>query len=105
MSRLAGRLEESEVNRVVLQILANQPNGRALVRTIRKETPKYIKLTLGDRADSFTRRNEQLWEQQVRNLRSHQMNSGNIFREGFVISPRRGVWELTHSGWAYVKKS
>lgn len=99
-----GRLEEAEVNRVVLDILANQPLGRAVVRVIRQEVPKYIKLTLGDKAGSVTRKNEQLWEQQVRNLRSHQLSKGNVFYEGLVFSPWRGLWQLTPAGWAHVKK-
>jgi len=101
---MLGRLEETELNSVVLRILASQPNGRAPVRVIRQETPKYIRLTLGDKADSVTRRNEKLWEQQVRNLRSHQTSKGNVFYEGLVTTARRGVWELTGAGWAHIKK-
>lgn len=99
-----GRLEEAEVNRVVLEILAGQPNGRATVKTIRAEVPNHVRLTSGDQTDSITRENEELWEQQVRNLKSHENVPGNVFHEGLVRWVRRGVWELTDAGWAHVRR-
>jgi hypothetical protein len=101
---MLGRLEEAVLNNVVLDILANQPNGGAPVDIIRREVPKYIKLTSGDKLGSVTRLNEELWEQQVRNLHCHKNNKGNVFRRGLVSAPRRGFWELTPAGRAHVKK-
>lgn len=99
----AGRIEETDIARVVLAILADQPNGRATVKTIRGELPNYVHLSPSDKAGSITRAREELWEQQVRNLKSHHDIRGNVFHDGYVRWVRRGVWELTPAGWAKVK--
>jgi len=99
----SARIEETDIARVVLTILADQPNGRATVKTIRGELPNYIYLSSSDKAGSLTRAREELWEQQVRNLKSHDKTPGNVFAEGYVRWVRRGVWELTEAGWARVK--
>jgi hypothetical protein len=66
-----GRVTEAEVGLAVLQILDKQPSGEATVAFIKGELPKLIKLSSADQQGSITRTNEELWEQQVRNLRSH----------------------------------
>jgi len=96
------RIEEADIARVVLAILDNQPNGRATVKIIRDELPNYVHLSSGDKTGSFTRAREELWEQQVRNLKSHDKAQGNVFCEGYVRWVRRGVWELTDAGRAKV---
>jgi hypothetical protein len=103
MASKPGRIEEAKINQVVLDILAGQPNGRATVKTIRGELPKHVNLTSGDQTDSITRENEELWEQQVRNLKSHHNVPGNVFYEGLVRWVRRGVWELTDAGRLHTK--
>ena len=103
MPKKPGRIEESEISRVVIKILAAQPNGRAFVKTIRLALPHYVALSAGDNAGSVTRHPERLWEQQVRNLKSHWMVPGNAFADGYVRWVRRGLWELTAAGWARSK--
>ena len=103
MAKKLGRIEESQISRVVLKILEAQPHGRATVRTIRKQVPAYVHLSASDQAGSMTRNLEKLWEQQVRNLKSHWMVPGNVFAEGYVRWVRRGLWELTPSGLAKAK--
>lgn len=98
------RIEETEIAKVVLAILADQPNGRATVKTIRSLLMRYVHLSEADQAGSLTRAREELWEQQVRNLKSHDMNSGNVFHDGLVRWVRRGVWELTEAGWKRVRQ-
>ena len=92
------RIEEAEINNVVTCILADHPTGRMTVKEIRGKFPEYARLSAGDQTESVTRAREELWEQQVRNLKSHEKSSGNIFCEGYVQWIRRGVWEITDVG-------
>jgi hypothetical protein len=92
------RITEDEIAIAVLHILAAQPNGRATVRKLKAEVPNYVRLSSHDQAGSFTRIHEEIWEQQVRNLKSHSDTPGNIFHEGYVVHIARGVWEITNAG-------
>jgi hypothetical protein len=56
------RITEAEVAVAVLHILAAQPNGRATVRKLKAELPKYVRLSSADHTDSLTRDHEELWE-------------------------------------------
>jgi hypothetical protein len=96
------RLTERRVGITVLHILANRPNGEATVEVLKAELPKHIDLSTDDQAGSETRTNEELWEQQVRNLKSHEPTSTNIFHQGFVEVVARGAWRITPAGRAYI---
>ncbi len=99
------RIAENEIGRAVLHILAAQPRGIATVRQIKRELPSYVHLSADDQADSWTRAGEELWEQQVRNLKSHGNASGNIFNSGYVVQYSRGVWQITDAGRRTVAKA
>lgn len=92
------RITEDEIAIAVLHILAAQPNGRATVRKLKMEVPNHVRLSSADQVGSLTRVHEEIWEQQVRNLKSHSDTPGNIFHEGYVVHAARGVWEITHAG-------
>jgi len=92
------RITEHEIGLAVLHILSAEPRGRATVRKIKREVPSYVRLSIQDQEDSLTRDHEELWEQQVRNLKSHSDTPGNIFHDGYVIHVARGVWEITNAG-------
>jgi hypothetical protein len=92
------RISERDIGTGVLHILAAQPHGRATIRKLKKEMPNYVSLSTQDQAPSLTRNGEELWEQQVRNLKSHSKTPGNIFCDGYVVQIARGVWQLTSLG-------
>lgn len=96
------RVSEKRVGIAVLQILAGRPNGEATVEVLKAELPNHIALSADDQEGSTTRTNEELWEQQVRNLKSHDKTFGNIFHDGFVEIVARGVWRITSTGRAYI---
>lgn len=87
----------------VMQVLASQSKGEATVRTLIKYVPKYVKLTEADSDSSDTRPNEKMWEQRVRNLKSHDKAFGNVIAEGYVKHIGRGRYQLTESGWLHLK--
>jgi len=97
------KTSESEIGRAVMQILANQPNREASVQTMIKRMPGQLNLTEDDLKPSETRPNEVIWEQRVRNLRSHHKTVGNVIAEGFVERVGRGRYRLTDAGLLHLK--
>ncbi|MEX3011355.1 hypothetical protein [Hoeflea sp. TYP-13] len=89
---------EPAIGLAVMQVLANEPKGEATVRTLVKKVPNYVKLTNGDREPSPTRPGEEVWEQRVRNLKSHHEAEGNVIAEGFVEHIGWGRYRLTEAG-------
>ncbi len=87
----------------VMQVLAAQPRGEATVRTLIQHVPDYVNLTADDQQPSDTRPNEEMWEQRVRNLKSHDKTPGNVIAEGFVEHVGRGRYRLTEAGWLRLK--
>ena len=88
----------------VMQVLADQSNGEATVRTLIRHVPYYVNLTADDQQPSDTRPNEEIWEQRVRNLKSHDQARGNVIAEGFVEHIGRGRYRLTEAGWSRLKQ-
>lgn len=71
------RVTEAEMADVVRKILARRPNESATFQELREMIPHRIHLSRGDRAKSPSRPGEEVWEQILRNLSSHE-------HEGFV---------------------
>jgi hypothetical protein len=82
MPTKSGRTTEAEIGEAVLTICANTATGECSIADLKQEIPEYIDLTPEDRAQSVTRPNEEMWEQQVRNLISHRETPGNIICDG-----------------------
>lgn len=91
------RVNETQVAAVVLKILARHPSGEAPIVSIVKEIPHYLELSDEDRIQSQWRPNEAIWEQQVRNITSHQGSPGNFVYEGYLeVIP--GGLKVTEAG-------
>jgi hypothetical protein len=97
------RITEAKIGIATLLILASKPNGEALLSDIKKEMPDFIELTEDDRSRSVTRPNEEMWEQQVRNLISHRTAEGNIFAEGFADYTEGEPLRITSSGRTHLE--
>lgn len=80
------RKTEAEIAAVVIAVLRDRPNGRATVADLIDEIPNRIKLDPEDLAQSPTRPNEKVWEQQVRNITSHKDSPGNAIYEGKLVA-------------------
>lgn len=87
----------------VMQVLAAQPNREATVRILIRHVPDYVNLTADDQQPSDTRQNEEMWEQRVRNLKSHDKTPRNVIAEGYVEHVGRGRYRLTEAGWLRLK--
>lgn len=89
---------EHEIAEAVLKILANTTTGEAKLAYLKKRISNYVSLTPTDRKMSETRPNEEMWEQRLRNIRSHRKNVGNYIHEGYLTSPSRGRLRITEAG-------
>ena len=84
------KTSERKLGLAVMRILAASPDREATVRTLIKQAPDYIKLTAEDKEPSLTRPGEQMWEQRVRNLKSHYKVRGTL--------SAKGLWHILGQG-------
>jgi hypothetical protein len=103
MAKRPNRVTEAEVAFATLQIAASRPNGTATYQRLKKELPNYLKLSAEDQAQSLTRPNEELWEQLIRNIKSHSDTPGNIICEGYATHVPRVGYRITDRGRRYLK--
>ncbi len=85
------RITEAEIANVVEEILADFPNGEATIAELVAEIPNRVKLSREDLAPSPTRKNEAIWQQQVRNITSHKKSPGNAIYNGRLVPIRGGL--------------
>ncbi|HVZ27060.1 MAG TPA: hypothetical protein VG798_00245 [Rhizomicrobium sp.] len=97
------RVTETDVAKAVMQVLAHEPDNEASIAKLVKEIPKHLKLSDEDRASSSTRKGEEMWEQQVRNITSHKATPGNFICEGYLEVVKGGL-KLTEVGKAKLKR-
>ncbi len=94
---------EQKLGLAVMQVLAGEPGGEGTVRTLIKKVPGQVNLTDEDHTQSDVRLHEEMWEQRVRNLKSHDKTPGNVIGESFVAHVGRGRYRLTDAGWLHLK--
>jgi len=98
------RITENEIAFVVLKILSEKNNGKATITELKHQIPDYTNLSEADRELSMTRPNEEVWEQQVRNIISHRNSEGNIIAEGYATyDPEDHSLKITDRGRVYIK--
>jgi hypothetical protein len=98
-----GRSNEQEISLAALRYLATTPHGEATIAEIKQHIPNFIDLTDGDREPSPTRANEEMWEQQVRNIVSHRTSPDSFINDG-LMSYRPQHLSITDAGRAYLKR-
>jgi hypothetical protein len=99
----AGRTTEQEIGLAVVRYLAATLTGGASIYEIKRHLNKNFPFTPADREQSETRPNEEMWEQQVRNLVSHRKSNDNVIGDGLVeYRPRRLA--ITDAGRNFAKR-
>jgi hypothetical protein len=98
------RVTESEIGDAVLAICANAATGECSIADLKAEIPDYIDLSEEDRVQSTTRPNEEMWEQQVRNLISHRTTPGNIICDGYADYTGNAI-RITDAGRKHIKNT
>jgi len=96
--RIAGRVTENEVAFAACQIAAGMTNGIATFQRMKRDILSYLLLSAEDRAPSQTRNNEELWEQLIRNIKSHSNQPGNYISEGYLEHVPRLGYRITPTG-------
>lgn len=99
----SGRVTESDVAFATLRVAANNTDGIATFYRLKKELPNYLRLSAEDLAQSPTRPNEPLWEQIIRNIKSHSTTPGNIICEGYAKHIPHVGYQITDSGRSSLK--
>ncbi len=84
-------ITERQVEVAILKILAGRPNREASMDVLKVELPKHFP------------NNPTSWDDQLRNIKSHDTSPGNMFRDYYVITSPRGGWQITPNGERYVK--
>lgn len=85
------RITEAEIADIIVQILSEKTSGQATIAELIREIPNRVTLSPEDRAPSPTRPNEEIWEQQVRNITSHKNSPGNAIYEGRLVAIPGGL--------------
>lgn len=93
-----GRSTENEIAEIVLAIAADQASGIATFHRIRKELPARMELTEGDMKKSTTRPRERMWEQLIRNIKSHHDTPGNYIADGYLEHVPKVGYRITARG-------
>ncbi len=104
MPSKAGEITEEEVARIVVEIAAEQSNGIASFNRIRKELPQRYRLSADDLIWSVTRPHERMWEQKIRNIKSHYEAQGNFIYEGYLEHVPRVGYRVTAQGRNLIKR-
>jgi hypothetical protein len=99
----ANRTSEAEIAFACLRVAASRSDGLATYPVLKKEVPTFVSLTDEDRKTSLTRLNEELWEQKIRNIKSHFNVEGNIISEGYAEHVPNVGYRITASGRAHLK--
>lgn len=97
------RTPESEMRIAALQVARSKPNGIATTTQIKEEIGKYVDLTPEDRVPSKTRPNEQMYQQIVGNIISHQDSQTNIFARGLAVYTGDGI-QITQAGIDFLQR-
>ena len=85
------RITESEIAQIIEAYLKEKTSGQASIKELVREIANRVKLSSEDLAQSTTRSNEAVWEQQVRNITSHKNSPGNAIYEGKLVAIPGGL--------------
>ena len=98
MPAKSDRVTENEVAFAIVQIAKTAPSGIASFARCRKEVPDHLNLSHADLVQSKTRPNEAMWEQQIRNIKSHYEAEGNYICEGYLKHVPKVGYQVTDAG-------
>jgi hypothetical protein len=102
MRAIAGRVTENDVALAACAIAASRADGTASFDEMRHKVPSIVPLSAADRRQSITRHNEELWEQLMRNIKSHDKEPGNFIHDGYLQHVRRVGYRITDAGRRYL---
>jgi hypothetical protein len=84
MASKPGEITEEEVALIAVQVGAERSDGIVSYDDLREEVPRRYNLSASDLMQSVTRPSECVWEQKIRNIKSHCESPGNYIHEGYL---------------------
>lgn len=97
--------DEKDIAIGIMVLAASDPNNRCSFRRAYQRIPATVSLSASNLAPSLTRPAEQMWQQLVRNIKSHDTNPGNFIAEGYLFHIPSVGYELTPKGRRYLKQN
>jgi hypothetical protein len=85
------RITENEIAEIIEAYLKEKSSGRASIKELVRVIPERVTLSEDDLAQSTTRPNEAVFEQQVRNITSHKGSPGNAIFDGKLVAIPGGL--------------
>lgn len=98
MASKIGEITEDQVALIAVAIGTERLDGIASYSALRKEVPKRHRLSAMDLIQSKKRPREKMWEQKIRNIKSHYQSEGNFIYEGYLTHVPRIGYRVTPSG-------
>lgn len=95
--------DEREIGIAVMRIAAAN-SGLCTFERAYQEVPQHVVLSPDNLAPSLTRAGELMWQQLVRNIKSHDTTSGNLIAEGYLEHVPGVGYRLTNAGEAYLSR-
>jgi hypothetical protein len=96
------KTKEEEIATAILSVaIAN--GGLATFKKAYSEIPKLIKLTPHDTALSGKRPGEAMWQQIVRNIKSHFESPDNFINRGYLVHVPRVGYKITDAGRKFLE--
>lgn len=93
---------EDDIAIGVMLIANAQANDICTFKRAYSEIPTVVKLSGGNLAPSETRPGELMWEQLVRNIKSHDKSPDNFIRRGLLEHVPRVGYRITPKGRKYL---
>jgi hypothetical protein len=85
------RITENEIAQIIEAYLKEKSSGQASIKELVRVIPERVTLSEDDLAQSTTRPNEAIFEQQVRHITSHKGSPGNAIFEGKLVAIPSGL--------------
>jgi hypothetical protein len=98
MASKSGEITEEEVALIAVQIGAERKDGIVSYDDLREEVPRRHNLSPADLIRSITRRRERMWEQKIRNIKSHFGVPGNYIHDGYLEHVPRVGYRVSAAG-------
>lgn len=95
---------ENDIALGVMQIAANQTNRICTFKRAYIDIPAYVHLTATNCAPSVTRHGEVMWQQLVRNIKSHSESVDNFIYRGLLEHVPRVGFRITDVGMVFLKR-
>lgn len=94
---------ENNIALGVMQIAASNATDTCTFKRAYKEIPNYVRLTANNLSPSLVRKGEVMWQQLVRNIKSHDKSPGNYIYEGFLTHVPKVGYRITPRGKRHLK--